>query len=192
MMSLEDKRLSAEATKAHSCDVDNTQAMVPRRIRQPAKPVDLRPGDILHVVKHKNRRLYSSTLHRFVSLKEIGEHWDRGALIFATWQKRPDVDITSQVLLELLLQRTIAGQYEMTPERLRALVSPATSEPDQKSGDLVFLEDAYNRSRQLIAVLRLQVEAADRRTDQLTLALRAQLQEANNRLECLRLENTGD
>lgn len=148
--------------------MDMTQTAPPRR--RPVKPVWLESGDVLKLVKVKNRRLYSPTLHKFTGLKEVGEHWDRGVIIFATSQLQPDIDITAHILLDVLRQRVTLGELEIQPDRLRTLVTPV-AESDEQDATLLFLQDAYKRSMELTWVLRAQLQEAKDRLSQWKIAL---------------------
>lgn len=97
-----------------------------RRGRRPVKPVELTPGMTLDVVKYGNRRLYSSVLHRYISLEDVGRCWDQGIVVRACRSQDRSVDITPQVLMDMLLQRVIAGKLKVNEMQLRALAVGGT------------------------------------------------------------------
>ncbi len=70
--------------------------------------------------RYPNRRYYSTDESRYVTLVDIGEHWDQGENIRSIdW--RTKTDITIETLLELVLQRVRAGVLKLDPIQLQVL-----------------------------------------------------------------------
>lgn len=89
--------------------------------RPSSQPVAPTAGTTFELTKYPNRRLYSRSLHRYVILEDVGHYWDRGVTIKVTMSKNRSVDITMQVLMEMLLQRVIEGKLVVNEAQLREL-----------------------------------------------------------------------
>ncbi len=76
---------------------------------------------IYPLTKYRNRRLYDRKLARYVTLEEVGQHWDRGMdLLVIGHIDRADVSV--QTVLRLLKKRVDDGTLTLTQAQLRALV----------------------------------------------------------------------